>query len=120
MTRPWRCQPGCPASSRRGFATPTRTRNPPHKCFVLIDVNPARPAELFPLCDELAVLVEDLDPVVVPVADEQPAFGIHRERVRLVELAGSGPQLAPGLDQLPIPGELENAIVSAAVSFGDE
>src|SRR5258708_26642307 len=38
---------------------------------------------------ELAVLVKNLDAVVVAVPDEQPAARIHGERVRDVELAGT-------------------------------
>src|SRR5581483_8886398 len=38
------------------------------------DENPARPAELLPLREEPAVLIEDLDAVVIPVADEEPAL----------------------------------------------
>src|SRR5262249_49491335 len=41
---------------------------------ILIDVNSARPAELLPLVDEFPVLVEDLNSIVVPVADEEPAL----------------------------------------------
>src|SRR5262249_14699721 len=37
---------------------------------VLVDEEPARAAELRPLVDEIAVLVEDLDAVVVAVAEE--------------------------------------------------
>jgi hypothetical protein len=40
---------------------------------VLRDVNAARAAELLPLIDECSVLIEDLDAIVVAVADEQPA-----------------------------------------------
>src|SRR6266853_1881619 len=39
---------------------------------VLVDEYAARPAELMPLGDVVAVLVEDLDAVVVAVADEEP------------------------------------------------
>ena len=62
---------------------------------VLVDVDAARPAELRPLLDELAVLIEDLDAVVAAVADEQAAPRIHRERVRLIELARPGARACP-------------------------
>src|SRR5207247_1754474 len=38
----------------------------------LVDVHAARPAELEPLRDELAVRLEDLDPVVLSIAHEEP------------------------------------------------
>ena len=38
-----------------------------------IDVHPARPTELEPLIDELPVGIEQLDAIVLTVADEQPA-----------------------------------------------
>ena len=34
---------------------------------VLRDEDTARPAELFPLCQELSILIENLDPVVFPI-----------------------------------------------------
>src|SRR5882762_476431 len=40
---------------------------------VLVDVDAARAAELRPLVDEIAVLIEDLDAVVAAVAEKQPA-----------------------------------------------
>src|SRR5215475_12965510 len=40
----------------------------------LINENSARPAELLPLFEEFSILVEDLDAVIIPVADEEPAF----------------------------------------------
>ena len=45
----------------------------------------------------LPVLVEDLDAVVLAVADEQPAARIHRDRVRLAELARAVPFLPHSL-----------------------
>src|SRR5262245_5322467 len=62
---------------------------------VLVDVDAARTAELVPLVEELAVLIEDLHAVVVAIADEQPAARIHRQRVRLIELAVAAAQFAP-------------------------
>ena len=68
---------------------------------VPVDVDAARPAELLPLIEELAVLVEDLDAVVLAVADEQPPLRIDRERVRHVELARRRPFLPQVLMNLP-------------------
>ena len=77
----WPCMP--PLPSRHGLRF--GVGHVDH--VVLVDEDAARPAELRPLVDELAVLIEDLDPVVVAIADEQPAARIDRERVRLIELA---------------------------------
>src|SRR5262249_47136842 len=57
---------------------------------VLADVNATRTAELLPLCNKFAVLIEDLNPVVVAVADKQASFGVHCHGVGLIELARSG------------------------------
>ncbi len=62
-----------------------------------------------PVLEQLAVLVEDLNPVVRPIGDEQPAFRVPRERVRLVELARACAALAPLLDELAGAIELADA-----------
>src|SRR3989304_6083348 len=58
--------------------------------FFLFDVDPARPAELTPLLEEPPVAVENLDPVVAPIGDEQPSLRVEREAVRLIELPRTG------------------------------
>src|SRR5262245_17399559 len=46
-----------------------------HKNNVLfININPARTAELLPLFEEFSILIEDLDAIIIPVADEEPSF----------------------------------------------
>jgi hypothetical protein len=55
-------------------------------------------------------LVEDLNPVVLPIADEQPTARIERKRVDAVELAGACALLAPRLENLPF---LSNFITRA-------
>src|SRR5207245_6576320 len=87
---------------------------------VLVDVDTAWPAVLLPLFDEGAVLIEDLNPVVIAIADEQTAARIHREAVRLIELAGPGAKLAPFLDELAGLVELEDPVVAGAVALRDE
>ena len=83
--------------------------------------DPARPAELTPLVDEPAVLVENLDPVVLAIADQQPAARVDRDRVRLAEFAGPCAFAAPLLDESPVLRELHHAIVPAvAVTVGHE
>jgi hypothetical protein len=46
---------------------------------VLVDVHAAWPAKLKPLGNECAVLVKDLDSIVLAVADEQPAAGMTKD-----------------------------------------
>src|SRR5206468_5230289 len=84
---------------------------------VLINVNATRTAELLPLGDEFAVLIEDLNPVVVAVADKQTSFRVHCLRVWLSELARTGAQLATRADQLAVFRKSQNAVISGAVSL---
>ncbi len=89
--------------------------------IVAVDEKAARAAELLPFFEEVAVLVEDLDAAVGAVADEQPSFGIHGEGVGLVEFAGGGAFLPPGLDERPVLREFHDARIGiAAVPVGDE
>src|SRR5687768_13365459 len=46
-----------------------------------------RAARVRPLAEVLAIRTEDLDAVVLPVAHEDPAVGVHRDAVRQEELA---------------------------------
>src|SRR5262245_4335033 len=48
---------------------------------VLGDEYAARPAELPPLVEKAAVLIEDLDAVVLAIGDEQPAARVDRDAV---------------------------------------
>src|SRR5262245_4469974 len=73
---------------------------------VLVDEHAARPAELEPLVEIVAVLIEDLDAVVLPVGDEQPAALVHRERVRDVDLARTRALRPPRLDELAVPVDI--------------
>ena len=66
---------------------------------VLIDKNSARPPELCPLCKEVSVLIEDLDPIVVPVRDKHLTSRIHSEGMRHAELARTHPRPPPGLEK---------------------
>src|SRR5262249_43121092 len=56
---------------------------------------------------QVHVLIEDLDSVVVAVADVETSFEVERQGVRLIEFTGAVPELAPrcgvltGLVELP-------------------
>lgn len=74
-----------------------------------------------PLVEERAVLIEDLDPVVLAIADEQASTRVHRDRVRLAELAAPLSLPAPFLDVLAVLCEPHHAIVlPVAMAVGDE
>ena len=66
------------------------------------------------------MLIENLNAIVAAVADEETPLGVERQRVGLIELDGPGSFLAHDRDQLSVLGELQNARIGAAVSFGDE
>src|SRR3984893_3427034 len=96
-----------------------------HSVGLPVDVDSARSAELEPLGDERSVLVENLDAVVLTIANEEPAARIERQRVRDVEFPGAHPFLAPRLDELSGFVELHDSGVAArraaaGVSVGDE
>src|SRR5581483_1318627 len=87
---------------------------------VPIDEEAARTAELLPLGEEAAVLIEDLDPVVAPVGDEQSSLRVHREAVRLIELDAAAAFVSDRLDERAVLRQLDDARDVAAVTFGDE
>src|SRR5207249_10396707 len=88
----------------------------------------AQAAERLRLLQELPVLIEDLQPHVAAIGDEQTTPRIEREAVRRTEFAGRGAELAPRLDEFAVLRELRDSCdgvrrgvrVLPAVSFGDE
>jgi len=76
--------------------------------------NAAGPAELRPDRQQFAVLVEYLDAIVAPIADEQPAPGIHRQRVRSLELARPAAMHAPLPDEFAVVVELDDTGIPSA------
>src|SRR4029450_9192031 len=77
-----------------------------------VDIKAAGPAELKPLSDELAVLVEDLNAVVLSIADDKASPRIDGQRVNDVELARTHTLPAPGLDELAVLVEFHDARVA--------
>src|SRR5438128_11903360 len=69
---------------------------------VLRDEDATRAAELPPLVEELAVLIEDLDAVVLAIPNEETPARVHRDRVRLAHFTAARPFLPPLLDVLSI------------------
>src|SRR5271165_224269 len=89
--------------------------------IVPIDIDPARPAELFPFLQKLAILVEDLYAIVGAIADEQASARIECQCMRSIKVARCGSLLAPSLDELAVLVELDDARIRfAAMSVGHE
>src|SRR5262249_44305643 len=87
---------------------------------VLVDGNVARPPELFPFGNELAVRLENLNAIVGAVGDVDSPHRIEGDAVRRVEFARSLAVLAPRGDELSVLGELDDAVISSvAVPVGD-
>ena len=74
-----------------------------------------RPLRVGPLGQVLAVRAEDLDAVVLAVADEHAAVGGDGDAVRQVELAGPVARLAPRPLELAVRREVVHAAVAVAV-----
>src|SRR5215208_37086 len=70
--------------------------------IVSVNIDSARAAELRPLVEEFAVLIENLDAIILPIADEQPPLRIDGDRVGNIEFSRSRTLLAPGLDELAV------------------
>src|SRR4029450_11757480 len=79
-----------------------------------IECDAARTPPLFPLGDELPLLVEDLDAAVAAIRNEKASLRIEDEAVRRLELARSRSLLAPRLDELSFLVELDDARVAGA------
>jgi hypothetical protein len=65
-------------------------------------VNPTRPAELEPLIEKVAILIENLNSIVLTIADEKPPTRIHSERMWDIELAGSRSLRTPCFDEFAL------------------
>src|SRR5262249_36887547 len=88
---------------------------------VLVDKHSARPTELLPLFEKFSILIEDLDPIVPTVTNEQTAARIHGQSVGRIELANRGSFLSPGFDEFAVLRKLQNAGVRIPpVSVPDE
>src|SRR5205814_9439066 len=86
----------------------------------LVDEDAARPAELRPLVDEVAVAIENLNAVVVAIAHEQASPRVECERVRLIELARTRAGFSPSFAQGAVLRELQNLRLALPVPLGNE
>src|SRR6185436_10414113 len=91
---------------------------------VLVDIHRARLAELLPAGDQGALLVEDLDPIILPVGDIDVAFRTSDVQVvRIAEVAWFRSHPAPRRDELPVARILHDARAPGLVTrvtVGDE
>src|SRR5262249_47703029 len=109
-------QPRAPSSGRHciGGEPDTQTSSffVPHSppgVLVLRHTQAPRRHQVPPDGQQLAGLVEDLDADVVAVGDVQPAFRVHGDGVGDAELPRPAAQLAPVLDVLALPVEMDHA-----------
>ena len=58
------------------------------KHVITIDIHTAGAAELSPLCEKNAILIEDLYPVITAITDKQPPARIPSQGVRGFEFTG--------------------------------
>src|SRR5712692_11541359 len=75
-----------------------------------------RALDVRPLAEILALGAEDLDAIVLAVADEDPAVGGHGDAVGEIELAGPGSRDAPGALALARRREAVDAAIAIAVA----
>src|SRR4029077_9382551 len=80
-------------------------------------VEPTGTMQIVPLRLVAAVAVEDLDAVVLPVGDIDPALGVAADIVDDVELARIAARLAPRHEKLAVRREFVDAGI--AVAIGD-
>ena len=128
ITSPLRALPMRMPRFQPGFAVALDSESAAYSVSLRSIHNPLTPAELLPLPEELAVLIEDLEPHVAAVGDEETAARIEGETVRRAELAGRGAELAPRLDELSVFRELvdprhgarRRVRILAAMALGDE
>lgn len=74
-----------------------------------VDENPAgRPTVSF--FDVVAVLIEDLNPVVIAVTHKQASYGIEGQRMRSVKFARTIAFLSPSLDELSVTRKFDNTL----------
>src|SRR3954454_6454320 len=85
-----------------------------------LDEEAARPAEGVTRLQVLAVLIEDLEPVVAAIRDPQTSPGVEHQRVRRAELAVLHADRAPRFQEFAVGRELADARGGAALEpFGD-
>ena len=65
-----------------------------------------------PRGDEIAVLIENLDAAVATVGNiDTPERAADENVVRIIEIAGRRPFMAPGLDEAAVAGKLKDSAI---------
>ena len=86
-----------------------------------VEEDPARPAELCPLCKKYALLIEELNSAVGTIADEYTATEIDGNGVQRAELSGRISGLPPSFEESAICRKFHDAIVTPfTVAVSDE
>src|SRR5438105_3548286 len=91
--------------------------------IIPVNEDSARAAELFPLGNETAVLVKDLDAVILAIAHEKASPRVECQSMRTVEFACPRHLLSPGFHELPVPIEFHDPGVGGggtAVAVGNK
>ena len=83
--------------------------------IILVDVDVDGVVDIGPLLDELAILGEDLDAIVRPVADVDAAVAVDGEAVEEIELARPVPEAAELADEFAVLGVLDDAGIPVTV-----
>src|SRR6185369_15907800 len=83
-----------------------------HVHVLAADVETAWQPLVLDLSDELAVLVEELDSLVLAIGDPHQAFRVDGDAVSDLESTGTGSLAAPRLDELAVLVELQHARVA--------
>jgi hypothetical protein len=76
-------------------------------------------ADVSPLTKEFALVIEDLDSAVLPIANPHSILSVHPNRVRLSELAWGSTGLAPGKEQSALRTELMHSCVTVTIAYID-
>src|SRR5687768_8639714 len=87
-----------------------------HIEHVVLDGHNFRPAELTPLVQKRSILVEDLHTAVAAIGNEDPAFRVHGDVMRSVELSAPGTRFPPCLDESTVLRVLDDSVIETARS----
>src|SRR6185312_2399345 len=79
-----------------------------HVDIFLADIQRARQARVLNFANVFAILVENLDSLILAIGDPQQSFGVDSDAMRDIELPRLGSFAAPGFDEGSVLVELED------------
>src|SRR5580698_3433260 len=85
-----------------------------HKYVLVADLKRAGQSGILHLFKERAVLVENLNSLILPVRDPEPSLSIHCDAMRHVKFTGRAPLAAPGLQESSVLVEFQHARIALA------